>query len=203
MHRHFVPALSGLTAALMGVGALAGPVQVTVTDINGKPLSDAVVFLDSPEAKASVRPQSGIEVEQVSKQFSPLVSVVPVGSLVAFPNRDTVRHHVYSFSPAKTFDLKLYTGTPANPVLFDKPGVVVLGCNIHDQMLSWVLVVETPYFGKSAGSGQVSLAAVPPGNYRLKVWHAGLVTGAPAQEQALTVTAAPSEVRVALKGVTP
>ena len=203
MHRQLVPALMGLVVALMGGCAWAGPVQVTVTDSSGKPLSDAVVFLDSPEAKAAVKPQSGIEVEQVSKQFSPLVSVVPVGSLVAFPNRDTVRHHVYSFSPAKTFDLKLYIGTPANPVLFDKTGVVVLGCNIHDRMLSWVLVVETPYFGKTGATGQVTLATAPPGNYRLKVWHAGLATGAPAQDQALTVTAAPSEVRFALKGVTP
>jgi plastocyanin len=201
MRRVWAPVF--LTAASYAAMAVSGPVQVTVVDGGGKPLPDAVVFLDSPEAKSAVRPQAGIEVEQVNKQFAPSVSVVPVGSLVAFPNRDTVRHHVYSFSPAKTFDLKLYTGTPTNPVLFDKTGVVVLGCNIHDQMLSWVLVVETPYFGKTGSNGQVNLSTAPPGNYRLKVWHAGLAVGAPAQEQAVTVGAAALAVRVVLKGVTP
>lgn len=190
-----------LAACALCAVVWAGPVQVVVTDGSGKPVPDAVVFLDSPEAKAAVRPLAGAEVEQANKQFAPPVSVVSVGSLVAFPNRDTVRHHVYSFSPAKTFDLKLYTGTPANPVLFDKPGVVVLGCNIHDQMLSWIVVVETPYFGKTGTNGQVNLPVAPAGNYRLKVWHAGLPVGAPAQEQALGVSAAASAVRVVLKGV--
>jgi plastocyanin len=195
--------LSCLAGMLWAGAAWPAPVQVTVVDGSGKPLADAVVFLDSPEAKAAVRPLAGAEVEQVSKQFAPAVSVVPVGSLVAFPNRDAVRHHVYSFSPAKTFDLKLYTGTPANPVLFDKTGVVVLGCNIHDRMLAWILVVETPYFGKTGADGQMTLATAPPGNYRLRVWHAGLAVGAPAQEQPISLTAAATSARVVLKGVSP
>ena len=200
MRRVWAPVF--LTATTFAAVAVSGTVQVTVVDGGGKPLADAVVFLDSPEAKAAVRPQAGIEVEQVNKQFAPSVSVVPVGSLVAFPNRDTVRHHVYSFSPAKTFDLKLYTGTPANPVLFDKPGVVVLGCNIHDLMISWVLVLETPYFGKTAASGQVVLPDVAPGTYQMKVWHPGLPVGNPAQERALTVGAANATTTFSLKGVT-
>jgi hypothetical protein len=107
---------------------------------------------------------------------------------------------VYSFSPVKTFDLKLYAGTPANPVLFDKPGIVVLGCNIHDQMLAWVVVVETPYFGKTNAAGQISLPASPAGNYALKVWHPGLPTGAQPQEQALVVTQPNQSITFALKG---
>jgi hypothetical protein len=110
--------------------------------------------------------------------------------MVHFPNRDTVRHHVYSFSPAKNFELKLYTGTPANPVLFDKPGVVVLGCNIHDNMAAWVLVVETPYFGKTNSAGDVVLPNVPAGNYRLRTWHAGLPVGAVPQDQSINVGSA-------------
>ncbi|MDP1998803.1 MAG: methylamine utilization protein [Rhodoferax sp.] len=181
--------------------AWAGTLQVTVTDDKGKALADAVVFLDSPAAKAAFKPLVGVEVEQVDKQFAPRVAVVTAGSQVSFPNRDKVRHHVYSFSPAKTFDLKLYTGTPANPVLFDKPGVVVLGCNIHDLMASWILVLETPYFGKTAASGQVALPDVAPGTYQMKVWHPGLPVGNPAQERAITVGAANATATFSLKGV--
>jgi len=98
---------------------------------------------------------------------------------------------VYSFSPAKTFDLKLYAGVPANPVIFDKPGIAVLGCNIHDNMVGWVLVVETPYFGRANAEGKLVLDGVPPGRYRLRVWHPGLPVGAPASDQPLPVGNAP------------
>ena len=182
--------------------AWGATLQVTVIDDKGKPLPGAVVFLDSPTAKAAFKPLAGVEIEQIAKQFSPTVALVTVGSQVSFPNRDKVRHHVYSFSPAKTFDLKLYTGTPANPVLFDKPGVVVLGCNIHDQMAAWVLVLETPYFGKTPASGQVVLPHVPPGTYQLRVWHPGLPLGNPAQERAVTIGSANLDATVPLKGVT-
>jgi plastocyanin len=184
----------------MALHSWAGNVQLTVTDPAGKPIADAVVFLDSAQARSAVKPQPGVEVEQVNKQFAPTVTVLPVGSSLAFPNRDTVRHHVYSFSPAKTFDLKLYAGTPANPVLFDKPGIVVLGCNIHDQMLAWVVVVETPYFGKTNAAGQITLPPAPAGNYTLKVWHPALPTGAQPQEQALGVTQANQSAAFVLKG---
>jgi plastocyanin len=199
-HTRACGSLLGWAACTLAWG---GAIQVTVTDDKGKALPDAVVFLDSPAAKTAFKPLVGVEVEQMAKQFAPKVAVVTVGSQVSFPNRDKVRHHVYSFSPAKTFDLKLYTGTPANPVLFDKPGVVVLGCNIHDLMTSWVLVLETPYFGKTAASGQVALADVPPGTYQLRVWHPGLPVGGAAQERTLTVGTANRAAAVALKGVTP
>jgi plastocyanin len=192
--------LTGLLPVFMALHVWAGNVQLTVTDPAGKPVADAVVYLDSTQARGAVKPQNGVEVEQVSKQFAPRVTVLPVGSLLAFPNRDVVRHHVYSFSPAKTFDLKLYAGTPTNPVLFDKPGVVVLGCNIHDQMLAWVVVVETPYFGKTNAAGQVTLPLAPAGNYELKVWHPALPTGAQPQEQALVVTQPNQSTSFVLKG---
>lgn len=169
-------------------GARASTVVVDVLDTAGKPVADAVVFLDSADARRQVRPQPGAEMAQEARQFAPRVLVIPVGTEVRFPNRDTVRHHVYSFSPAKKFELKLYTGTPANPVVFDRPGVVVLGCNIHDDMVGWILVVETPHFARSAaGTGKVQLDNVPPGNYTLRTWHARLPVGAPAMEQPLTV----------------
>jgi hypothetical protein len=126
------------------------------------------------------------------------VSVVTVGTEVAFPNRDSVRHHVYSFSPAKTFELKLYAGKPANPVVFDKAGIAVLGCNIHDSMVAWVVVVETPHHGVADASGSLRLDNVPPGNYRLRSWHPGLPPGAPAADEALVVAASGATVRVKL-----
>jgi plastocyanin len=180
-----------MTLAIGGLSAIhcmAGTVSAHVYDGVGKPLSDAVVFLESAAAKSASKPLVGIEVAQESKQFVPSVSVVPIGSLVHFPNRDTVRHHVYSFSSAKKFELKLYTGTPANPVLFDRAGIVVLGCNIHDHMAAWVVVVETPYFGKTNAFGEINLGQVPAGRYRLRTWHSGFAVGSSAQEQPLSVT---------------
>lgn len=190
----------GLLGASMG--SLAATLQVQVQDSTGSPLTDAVVFLESPAAKALVKPMLGSEVAQSGKQFLPPVSVVPVGSLLQFPNRDTVRHHVYSFSPSKTFELKLYTGTPSSPVLFDRPGVVVLGCNIHDFMVAWIVVVETPFYAKTNEAGVASLAGVVPGNYKLRSWHASLPPGAALPEQAITIGAADGSVVVNLKGAT-
>ncbi|MFN3375396.1 MAG: methylamine utilization protein [Burkholderiaceae bacterium] len=169
------------------VTAVAGTVTVEVADAAGKPLADAVVFLESAEARRLVRPMPAQEIAQEKRQFVPGVLAITVGTEVHFPNRDSVRHHVYSFSPAKKFELKLYTGRPANPVVFDQPGVVVLGCNIHDQMVGWVVVVDTPYWGQSGASGQASLAGVPPGTYKLRSWHARLPVGTAAQQQSLVV----------------
>lgn len=185
------PWVVGLLACL-GAAAHAGSVQVDVADAAGKPLADAVVFLESAEARKQVRPLADLEMAQKKKQFVPGVLVVPVGSAVRFPNQDAVRHHVYSFSPVKKFELKLYAGTPSNPVVFDQPGVVTLGCNIHDQMVGWILVVETPYYAHTPATGQAKVHDVPPGRYTLRTWHARMPVGAPALEQALTVPASGS-----------
>jgi plastocyanin len=191
--------LAGGMAAMAGL-AQAASVQVDLTDAAGKPLADAVVFLESAEARRLVKPQAGVEMAQEKRQFVPVAMVIPVGTEVLFPNRDTVRHHVYSFSPAKKFELKLYTGTPSKPVLFDQAGVVVLGCNIHDQMAGWILVVETPYYASSPATGKAQIDNVPAGTYKLRAWHNRLPVGAPALEQALTVPAtgtASASVRMA------
>ena len=181
----------------------AATVQIQVQDGAGKALPDAVAFLESSVARAAAKPVQGAEVAQIAKQFDPRVLVVPLGTSVFFPNRDTVRHHVYSFSPTKTFELKLYAGTAANPVVFDKTGIAVLGCNIHDNMAAWVVVVDTPYYGRSARDGTAVLANVPAGNYRLRVWHPGLAPGAPATDQALVVGATDSTTALRLPGVSP
>ena len=183
--------------------AQAATVNVVVTDTAAQPVADAVVTLEPASGSLPVKPMGGVQIAQVKRQFTPQVTVVTVGTAVTFPNFDTVRHHVYWFSPTRTFELKLYIGTPASPVVFDKPGIAVLGCNIHDQMAAWVVIVETPYFGRSAARGQVALVGVPAGSYRLRVWHPGLAVGAPAADQALAVGAADQATVFKLVGVTP
>src|SRR5664279_833946 len=119
-------------------------IAATVTDARGKPLPDAVVVAVPADGNIRLpsRPPQDV-VDQVDKEFVPRVQAILVGTAVTFPNRDTVRHQVYSFSPAKRFELPLYTGVP-QAVVFDKPGVVVLGCNIHDWMVGYVYVSESP-----------------------------------------------------------
>lgn len=182
---------------------LAATVQVQMQDGAGKALPDAVVYLESKDAAAAAKPLQGAEVAQANRQFDPQVRVVTVGTAVLFPNHDTVRHQVYSFSDTKKFELKLYAGTTAAPVVFDKPGIAVLGCNIHDNMVAWIIVVPTPYFGRSDPDGKVSLDNLPPGNYRLRTWHTRLPVGTPALDQALTVPATGTTVAVRMAGLAP
>jgi plastocyanin len=195
--------LSVVAAALglASVASLATSATVTVQDRQGRPVPDAVVFLESREAKAASRPGASVTIAQQGMQFSPRVAVVSVGTAVEFPNLDKVRHHVYSFSPSKTFELKLYAGKPANPVVFDRAGVAVLGCNIHDHMSAWVVAVETPHHGRTGDDGRITLEQVPEGAYRLRVWHAELPVGAPASDQPLRVAASGASATVRLEGV--
>ena len=191
-----------MLVAVISMPAVA--IEIRVTNAAGQALPGAVVFLQSPQARAAVGPTPGAEVAQVSGRFVPEVTVVTVGSSVSFPNRDTVRHHVYSFSPTKKFEIKLYVGTPAAPVVFDQPGIAVLGCNIHDQMAAWVVVVDTPWHGRADAHGRVSLPLAPAGTYRLRAWHASLPVGEPATDQAVRVDASGGQtVQVRLAGAVP
>jgi len=146
----------------------AGP-RVQVQDPTGRPVADAVVYAVPDRPTAPEGPLKAT-IDQIDRQFVPRVSVIQSGTAVTFPNSDNIRHSVYSFSPAKTFRLKIYAGIPANPVVFDKPGIVVLGCNIHDSMVAWVLVVDTPYFTMTDGTGAAALPNLPPGHYTLRAW---------------------------------
>lgn len=187
---------------LTGV-ASAGSLRVQVLDSAGKPLEGAVVSLVSDAARRAVRPLPEQEISQENKQFVPAVRVVTVGTLVRFPNRDSVRHHVYSFSPAKKFEIKLYAGTPAAPVLFDQPGVAVLGCNIHDQMVGWVVVLDTPYFAQTDAQGQALLEGMPAGAHQLRAWHARLPVDVTPPQQAIALTEGDSTATVRLGGLQP
>lgn len=187
---------------LTGV-ASAGSLRVQVLDSAGKPLEGAVVSLVPDAARRAVRPLPEQEISQENKQFVPAVRVVTVGTLVRFPNRDSVRHHVYSFSPTKKFEIKLYAGTPAAPVLFDQPGVAVLGCNIHDQMVGWVVVLDTPYFAQTDAQGQALLEGMPAGAHQLRAWHARLPVDVTPPQQAIALTEGDSTATVRLGGLQP
>ncbi len=179
--RHFVPAV----LLMMSMVTHAGEVTISVTDTSGNPVENAVVYLEGSTKPVFTAGQASIE--QKNKTFIPLVSVIQAGSYVSFPNRDNVKHHVYSFSPAKVFELKLYSGVPPTPVQFDKAGTVVLGCNIHDSMLAYVQVVDTPYFAKTDSMGKAKITEVPAGQYQLKVWHYALVKENVPSEQPLAI----------------
>lgn len=189
--------LACFTLAAMPLVAHAATLAVSVTDAAGKPLPDAVVLLEPAAGKVAVKPLPDTEISQARRQFQPRVTVITVGTRVSFPNFDTVRHHVYSFSTAKTFELKLYAGVPAAPIVFDKPGLAVLGCNIHDRMAAWVVVAETPWFAQSGSDGGARIADAPAGAYRLSVWHPGLAANTPPLTKTLQLGTA--EIHEALK----
>lgn len=159
------------TAAAADSGG-TGSVRVEVRDAKGVPVADAVASLAPLDrAPALTPPSDPVVIVQDREEFSPYVTAVVVGTRVSFPNRDKVQHHVYSQSKAKRFELPLYRGEAKEPVLFDQPGVVALGCNIHDWMAAYVVVLATPHFARSGDDGLVPLAALPAGRYRLDVWH--------------------------------
>jgi plastocyanin len=165
-------AAAALTLAVLAVRGYAAELRVLVKDHRGKVVPDAVVLATPMDPKSALRTKPPVDaVDQVDKQFVPYVKPIFVGSKVRFPNSDNIRHQVYSFSPAKKFELPLYGGTDAPPVLFDKPGVVVLGCNIHDWMVGYVYVSETPFFAKTETAGTATIDDMPPGEYTVRVWH--------------------------------
>lgn len=163
--------LAFLVVRLSPAQPATGSVEALVTDDRGKPVADAVISTTPAVASAATRPAAPAVMDQQNKEFVPYVLAIPVGTPVAFPNRDNIRHHVYSFSAAKRFELPLYIGTPATPVVFDTPGVVVLGCNIHDWMVGYVYVMGTPYFAKTGPDGRAYVGELPLGAYEVRVWH--------------------------------
>lgn len=161
-----------LTTSLAMAGlTLAAPVTLTVLDASGQPLSEAVVAIEVTGVRTTAAPGAQAEMGQRFRAFVPNLLVVQTGTAVSFPNFDTVRHHIYSFSPTKPFEIKLYSGTPAAPVVFDKAGTAILGCNIHDRMAGFIHVVNTPHFAVTGKLGQATLD-VPAGDHTVQIWHA-------------------------------
>lgn len=151
------------------VAAPAATLTARVVDQEGKPLPNAVLTLQGPPGKTTVVLKANMD--QRDQEFAPRVLAVHTNTEVRFPNSDNIRHQVYSFSPAKRFELRLYSGTPSDPLLFDKAGVVVLGCNIHDWMVGYIFVTDDPWFAVSDASGMVRFDDMPAGHYAATVWH--------------------------------
>ena len=179
-----------LAFALSAVAAQAADLQITVTNMAGAPVRDAVVTAKPSAGGWAVNSRTtftwNYEMVQHNIIFDPHVLVVPTGAEVTFPNRDKVRHHVYSFSPAKTFEIKLYGREENRKVLFDKAGVVSLGCNIHDGMIAYVFVSDTAYVAKTGADGVAVLRGLPAGAARVAVWQPKV--RAPGAQKTLSVT---------------
>jgi plastocyanin len=189
-------ALAAALAVAAAPSAVAAPLVVAVLDAAGRPVEDAVVTVLVPGTPARAPHGTVAEIGQRERQFVPRVSAVQVGTSIAFPNHDTVRHHVYSFSPAKTFELKLYVGTPPVPVTFDKAGVVAIGCNIHDKMQAWIAVVETPHAAVTDAAG-LARFDVPSGEHRVRAFRpADGENAAVAERLARTGLAAPQPLKL-------
>lgn len=201
--RHFSMRLAaGVGAFLVPIISLAAPLSVTVLDSAGAPLPDSIISIEVRGERQQAEAGTTAEMAQRGRTFVPKVVVVQTGTALKFPNFDTVRHHVYSFSSIKPFEIKLYSGTPAAPLVFDKPGVAVLGCNIHDRMTGFVYVVNTARFASSRADG-VAMLDVPVGEHTLQVWHPGLSDQQPPLRQQIKVTgAADTAVTVRLGSVT-
>ncbi|MGH3370379.1 MAG: methylamine utilization protein [Nocardioidaceae bacterium] len=177
--------------ALAAAPARAAIVEAIVKDDKGKPIEDAVVYMVPASVPARGAPTATMD--QVQQEFVPHVLPVEVGTAVRFPNKDNIRHHVYSFSASKKFELPLYIGTPSTPVVFDKPGVVVLGCNIHDWMVAYVFVLPHTLFAKTGADGRARIENAPAGGHEVRVWHPRLREATEKTGQRLTLAAGAAE----------
>lgn len=175
MYRHLSVSALLLAVAFLPLevrSAVTSSVSGRVVGPDGKGIAEAVVFVNDPDSSPAAPGVSSVEMDQINKTFVPGVLPVVVGTRVSFPNRDRIHHHVYSFSRTKTFELPLYRGEDAAPVLFDKVGVVKVGCNIHDWMSGIILVLPTALYAVTDADGRFTLADVPAGAHTLAAWHA-------------------------------
>ena len=175
----------------------AAPLTVRVVDSAGKAVRDAVVTFYPSGAARAPKPGGRYVVSQENLQFHPFLTIVPVGADVSFPNFDNTKHHVYSFSAAKRFELKLFAKDQSRTVHFDKPGVVALGCNIHDQMSAFIVISDSAWAVRTNAQGLAAFGDVPNAPGRLTVWHAYLRSpGGMAQQ---TLTAAQRNIRLTVR----
>jgi len=184
------PAVGVMASTLLFVlvqQASGAELPVTVLQPDGLPMAGAIVIAEPAAAAPKPRGTLLATMDQRNLAFVPDMLVVRTGTAVDFPNSDKVRHQVYSFSGAKTFKLALYAGREHPPVVFDKPGLVTLGCNIHDGMIGHIVVTDSPWFGRTDDKGRVTFATLPDGSYTVRIWHPR-ITDLPAQlERAVQV----------------
>jgi plastocyanin len=157
--------------AVPQVVSASSALSVTVMDASGAPVEGAVVVAEPVVGPPKPPPGQKAIMDQRNLAFVPGVLVVQTGTAVDFPNSDQVRHQVYSFSEAKTFQLGLYAGREHAPVVFNRAGLVTLGCNIHDSMLAYIYVTDSPWYGRTGADGAVRLRDLAPGDYTVRIWH--------------------------------
>ena len=189
-----LPLLTALVWLCIAVPAQAADVTVLVKDSSGHPVADAVVVADVP-GQAPAPEQ--VVINQHDMMFMPFVTVIPRGSTVTFTNLDPFRHHVYSFSPTRRFEIKLFGQGERRSVQFERAGLVAVGCNIHDQMQAFIQVVDTPFARKTDAAGRLTLRGLPGGALRLRVWHPYL--RAPGNEMVVSVPAGTTSLPVSLR----
>lgn len=163
-----------LSALILSNGlSNAATLDVQVRTDEGEPVADAVVTVvpAAGSTRQAVNFPWPLQIGQRDMQFDPLVLIVPAGAQVTFPNYDKVRHHVYSFSPAKKFEIQLYGKDETRSVSFPVAGIVAIGCNIHDAMSAFIYVSDTPYAAKTDTAGKVRISGVPGGAATMRVWH--------------------------------
>jgi plastocyanin len=155
--------------------AAATTFTAEIADQDGKPVMNAVVSL-VPDPKggmpsASTHLATEKVIDQRRETFLPLVTIIPRNGRVVFANSDATTHQVYSFSPVKQFEITLARDTFSPPIVFPGPGVAALGCNIHDNMIAYVFVADSPWTALTGADGRAVIDDVPPGNYQAQVWH--------------------------------
>ncbi len=191
-------------ALCVALPSFAGEITGQVLRKDGAGIAQAVVFVQAlPVGVAAPTGPWKAEMDQMQREFTPSVLPIAVGTEVRFPNRDQIHHHVYSFSRTKSFELPLYKDEEAAPVLFDKSGIVKIGCNIHDWMTATIFVVPTPYFVLSDEAGRFHLKDLPAGNYPLAVWHESSLAKPEDTVQTVQVGTQTSEVSFALETAPP
>jgi plastocyanin len=144
--------------------------SIKISDQFGNPIENVVISFTTSEATKSENPDIVI-MDQIDKQFAPRVLVVQKNQTVSFPNSDDIRHHLYSFSKPKPFEFKMFKGGESKQLTFDQTGIVVLGCNIHDQMVGYIYVAENEHTVMTNDQG---IAELPSAGLAVKLWHSRL-----------------------------
>ena len=182
--------LAAIFCALVSTTALAGSFVGTATNKEDGPLQN-VVFALKPLTKDIVVPATAptvVSVTQDNLQFKPYVSVIRVGSLAQFPNRDTVEHHIKSFSAIKPFEIAVHKpGDSPTPIKFEKEGAVIIYCILHDWMRTFIYVADTPWFSQTESLGAARIENLPGGDYEISAWHPDLGQFKPPMTQKITI----------------
>jgi len=172
--------------AMLPFQAQARELDVRVTDAHGAPVPDAVVTA-VPRTNSSSLPAAAPAkthvIDQKNETFIPYIEVFRPGDSVVFHNSDHTRHHVYSFAPARQFEFVLTPGESSTPLPLTQAGVIAVGCNIHDQMITYFYVTEAPFVARTDGDGRARIE-LPAGGFDVRVWHPRLRPGSPDNAQA-------------------